>query len=169
MSQLSEFDLDPLTAKILSEDLKALEAELGLIDKAMREARTAFDNDMAHLAAKRRATEFKISKYSEGLGAAHLAQLSSGNGAAVEKSTAPQVEPTGFRELIRIVLRESHKGLKPREIAQAMLKHGLAYNASTDLNTRVSNDLRRLIQSGSVRKSRNLFYIQQQETHNGST
>lgn len=51
-----------------------------------------------------------------------------------------------------------------------MLARGLHYTASTSLNTRISNDLRRLVRSGSVRKSsRGYYYIQQREGTNGAS
>ena len=112
--------------------------------------------------------QYKLSKLSAGLAEIHLAELGIGNGAEKPAQKPTQFERTGFRDAVRAVLRDSPgKGLKPKDIAHEMLTRGFKYTASTELSTRVSNDLRRLIKSKKVRKHRGHYYIEQ-EAINGA-
>ena len=156
------FELDPLAASFLTADVDLCRAEIARLDE-----------DIKKLQAKRRAQEYKLSVLTAGArsavsssGAASGEPDAAGNG-GTQPAKSGDPPAVGFREMIRAVLRDSNKGMKPKDIAKSMLDRGLNYSRTTQLNTRISNDLRRLVQSGSVRRSRGFYYIHR-EASNGA-
>ena len=74
------------------------------------------------------------------------------------QKTVYSLRGLGFREAIMVVLRDSKKGLRPRDISRRMLARGFQYTASTEISTRLSNDLAKMKMSGKVKKRGDLYY-----------
>jgi hypothetical protein len=80
---------------------------------------------------------------------------------SAEKPATESAPPKGFREAIRDVLRDSGRGMLPREVAEELRRRKFPYAGTVDLATRVSNDLFRMRESGKVRKhGRNYYSIE---------
>jgi ABC-type transport system involved in cytochrome bd biosynthesis fused ATPase/permease subunit len=74
---------------------------------------------------------------------------------------------TGFAAAVRDVLREAPKGLKPSKVAEQMKTRGTAatYTGKTPFNSRVGNELHRLMKAGEVGRRSGRYYLVVQEQH----
>jgi hypothetical protein len=74
---------------------------------------------------------------------------------------------TGFAAAVRTVLRDAPKGMKPAKVAEEMKVRGSAatYTGKTPFNTRVGNELHRLMKSGEVIRRSGRYYLKMQEQH----
>ncbi|HTB66462.1 MAG TPA: hypothetical protein VK727_09550 [Steroidobacteraceae bacterium] len=108
------------------------------------------------LAAERRALEWKIAKLSGEDIPPNAIERPLARTPAEILAGSPS---TGFRDVLRKVVRESDNGLKPKQAAELIRASGFNYTASTDLSVRVSNELRQLARNGTVVRKRGLYYF----------
>lgn len=73
--------------------------------------------------------------------------------------------PTTFRDFLRRVLRESAKGMKPKDVLTAVRKMGYAFDGVKDPSTRTSSELWRMAQMGDIQKRGGFYYARQGERH----
>ena len=59
----------------------------------------------------------------------------------------------GFRDAIRHVLKGHPEGMRPRDVTFKLKENNYPYEASTDMNIRVSNELYRMKKAGFVEKN----------------
>ena len=115
------------------------------------------------LTGKREAAEFKLKALIEaatkrfGLPAKTI-EVKASDTIAIADSSSLAGTDIGFRKAVRIVLNDSTKGLPPRDIASELMRRGFKYEATTDLSTRISNELYRMKRSGQIVKRGNLYH-----------
>ena len=131
------------TLKFIQLDIAAYEREI-----------TQLGDQIKFLTGKREALEFKLKTLKKA-----VATLGGGKSAitTVIENASP-LAGVGFRDALRIILNDATKGLRPRDIASELTRRGFRYEASTDLSTRISNELYRMKKSGHVKKRGNLYY-----------
>lgn len=75
------------------------------------------------------------------------------------KAFEGKAEPTfGFREAIRLVLGDAHKGLRVAEVHEGVVARGIVYKGKTEPKLRTGNELRRMVREGQARKRGRLYY-----------
>ena len=161
--------LDELAADYLAHDLHKMQSDAAILEREIEHAEQEHQRAMQGLHAKLRAMRYAVATLSAELTGFQQPQLGLDmQEPKREKVTPPRdAENMGFRDLIRTVLREADRGLKPKEIAGLMLKRGLQYTGKVDLSTRVSNDLRRLKESKKVKRLSGRYY-NNAEANNGA-
>jgi hypothetical protein len=113
-----------------------------------------------------------------GGGGSNGKSISGGVGTAlvVDSSTPANLSPdnlirtapgTGFADAVRTVLKDHPRGLAPSDVAEQMKTRGSAsiYSGKTPFNTRVGNELHRLLKSGEVGRRAGRYYLTTQEQH----
>jgi hypothetical protein len=68
----------------------------------------------------------------------------------------------GFRDAMRAVMRDSGRGLRPKDIAQALRRSDFEYTATVNISTRVSNELYNLKKAGHVKRNKGLYTLVQE-------
>jgi len=74
---------------------------------------------------------------------------------------------TGFAAAVRSILRDYPKGIRPNNVAEQMKARGSSatYTGKTPFNTRVGNELHRLMKAGEVGRRSGRYYLITQEQH----
>jgi hypothetical protein len=151
-------------AEFLAADLRAVQQELDALDSGLRE-----------MEAKREAVRIKYDLLKKAIGPDSQGEL------PLPKEAQPQLSdvmamPTqelpqastqgGFRVLIRGVLAEAVRGMRPRDVHVELVKRGVPFTGKLEPVTRTSQELYRMAKQGQIRKRGSLYYaIQQSQQH----
>jgi hypothetical protein len=151
---------DETTLKFIQQDIEQCEDEIAQI-----RAQIEF------LTSKRQALDFKLKALKDAAATLDTGgktiEVTIGDTVAASDSMSATVTrapllDVGLREAIRRILRDSASGLRPRDIVAELARRGFRYEATTDLSTRISNELFRMKRSGQVRKRGKLYYSPQE-------
>lgn len=139
--------INPETLRYLESDVSQLKHDIEGIEESMKS-----------LEARRDAAKFKLSLFQEQL-KKHKPpnQASSANTGRTNSKSSLMIgslEGLGMRDAMRRVLVQAPRALKTGDIADAMLSAGFHYTGSTDIKSRISNELSRMAQRGHVRKAK---------------
>ena len=88
--------------------------------------------------------------------------ISSSSEPTASDSSQPDGKPSlrgmGFRDAMRAVMKNSARGLRPRDIARELRNSDFEYTAAVAIGTRVSNELYSLKRSGEIRRTQGGYY-----------
>jgi hypothetical protein len=141
--------------EFLAEDVREEEAELAELNA-----------QIADLEAKREAKAFKLESMKRALGPSALVEVPVPREEPSRVTEPPQVIEGGhgaFRSAIRAVLRDATRGMRTRDVFNALQARGAManYSGKADPVIRTSTELYRMTKVGQIKKRGKLYYAQE--------
>lgn len=116
---------------------------------------------MQHLTAEQEVIELQLTAIEKQLdknGASSIS-LAAVSHTPLQSNGQPSLKGMGFREAMRTIMKNSGRGLRPRDIIREMERSDFDYTASTDLSKRISNELYSLKKAGNIHSNKGLYRL----------